>query len=107
MKKFALLAALLLLVTGVLALPAVAQDDAHPLAQYFPASAPFYVEFRSDDEFVAELESAADARLIRTQPALGLFETPAILTPFFLEAKYWGTSKSEFNGFAVYAGVRL
>ncbi len=56
MKKFALLAALLLLVTGVLALPAVAQDDAHPLAQYFPASAPFYVEFRSDDEFVAELD---------------------------------------------------
>jgi len=28
-------------------------------------------------------------------------------TPFFLEAKYWGTSKSEFNGFAIYAGIRL
>lgn len=27
--------------------------------------------------------------------------------PVFLEAKYWGTSKSEFNGFAVYAGIRL
>lgn len=28
-------------------------------------------------------------------------------TPFFLEAKYWGTSKSEFNGFGVYAGIRM
>jgi len=28
-------------------------------------------------------------------------------TPLFLEAKYWGTSKSEFNGFAIYAGIRL
>lgn len=28
-------------------------------------------------------------------------------TPFFLEAKYWGSSKSEFTGFAVYAGIRL
>jgi hypothetical protein len=28
-------------------------------------------------------------------------------TPIFLEAKYWGTSKSEFNGFGIYAGIRL
>jgi hypothetical protein len=28
-------------------------------------------------------------------------------TPFFVEAKYWGTSKSQFNGFGVYAGIRL
>lgn len=28
-------------------------------------------------------------------------------TPFFLEAKYWGSSKSEFTGFGVYAGIRL
>jgi hypothetical protein len=28
-------------------------------------------------------------------------------TPIFLEAKYWGASKSQFNGFAVYAGIRL
>lgn len=28
-------------------------------------------------------------------------------TPFFVEAKYWGNSKSEFNGFGIYAGIRL
>jgi hypothetical protein len=28
-------------------------------------------------------------------------------TPLFLEAKYWGCSKSQFNGFAIYAGIRL
>lgn len=28
-------------------------------------------------------------------------------TPFFLEAKYWGSSKAEFTGFGVYAGIRL
>ncbi len=28
-------------------------------------------------------------------------------TPFFLEAKYWGSGKSEFTGFGVYAGIRL
>ena len=28
-------------------------------------------------------------------------------TPFFLEGRFWGSSESDFNGFAVYVGVRL
>lgn len=57
MKKLPLMLALLLVMVGALVLPAAAQDDAHPLAGYFPADAPMYLEVRTDDEFLAELDA--------------------------------------------------
>lgn len=57
MKKFALMLSLLLVMVGALVLPAAAQDDAHPLAAYFPATSPFYIESRIDDAFIADLDA--------------------------------------------------
>lgn len=57
MKKLVLFASLLLVMLGVLTLPAAAQDESHSLAQYFPATSPFYLEFRTDDEFLTSLDA--------------------------------------------------
>src|SRR5438045_603900 len=62
MKKFTLLAALLILALGVLIVPAAAQAQVHDLttlAQYFPADAPVYLSFRTDDDFIAQLDKLA------------------------------------------------
>jgi len=57
MKKFALLAALLILALGIFVLPAAAQaQDLTTLAAYLPADAPIYVGFRTDDAFITKLD---------------------------------------------------
>ncbi len=54
MKKFALFA--LLLMTSLFVLPVGAQDDAQALAQYFPSDTPFYLSFRTDDDFIGTVD---------------------------------------------------
>src|SRR5688500_4241348 len=55
MKKFVLFASLLLVMLGALTLPAAAQDEPPSLAQYFPATSPVYLEFRTDDAILESL----------------------------------------------------
>ncbi len=58
MKKFTLLAALLILALGALVLPAAAQEqDLTTLAQYLPAEAPLYAAFSIGDDTIASLDA--------------------------------------------------
>jgi hypothetical protein len=60
MKKIALLALLLILALGIFVLPAAAQaQDLTTLAGYLPADAPLYLGFRTDDAFIAKLDTLA------------------------------------------------
>ncbi len=61
MKKFVLIAALLVLALGALVLPAAAQDtDLTTMAQYLPADAPVYFGFRTDDQFIQSVDGLAE-----------------------------------------------
>jgi hypothetical protein len=77
MKKFTLLAVLLIFVLGALAAPAAAQSptpDLTTFAGYLPADAPVYVAFRTDDAFIAALDDLA-ARLTPLIPSGRMEET--------------------------------
>lgn len=75
MKKFTLLALVLVLVFGALAAPAAAQTpDLTTFASYLPADAPLFVSFRTDDAFITTLDDLA-ARLTALIPSGRMEET--------------------------------
>lgn len=90
MKKLTLMLSLLLVMVGALALPAAAQNDAHPLAAYFPADAPMYLEVRTDDEFLAELDALV-SKFVTLMPG-------AIVDDTLLEVIDEGVSSIEEGG---------
>lgn len=59
MKKLLLIAAVLTLALGALVMPAAAQDDLTSLASYFPADAPAFAAFRTDDATIEALDGLA------------------------------------------------
>src|SRR5436305_1085221 len=59
MRKFVAITALLIIALGALVLPAAAQSDLSTLTQFFPANAPLYVSFRTDDAFIQSLDTLA------------------------------------------------
>jgi hypothetical protein len=57
MKKFSLLVVLLVVALGALTLPTAAQAEVTTLARYFPADAPVFAAFRTDDAFIETLDA--------------------------------------------------
>lgn len=55
MKRLALIVVALFAFSAVL--PAAAQDGAQTLAQFFPAETPFYLEVRTDDDFLQTIDT--------------------------------------------------
>ncbi len=59
MKRLILIVIILGAALGALTLPAAAQATLSPLASYFPADAPVFISFRTDDPFIDQLDSLA------------------------------------------------